>query len=102
MAKDLLLSVRAFISERYWRSVYGPEGPLAPMIQDWVPSYWFLNARLAWSVSDKPLGVQVGVEAFNLLDKRFREFTGFTEPNGVDYGGEMVGRRITLFVRGEI
>jgi hypothetical protein len=44
----------------------------------------------------------VGVEAFNLLDKRFREFTGYTEPNGVDYGGEMLGRRVTLFVRGEI
>ncbi len=102
MAKDLTLSVRGFVSERYWRSVYGPDGPFAPMVQDWVPSYWFINARLAWTVSDAPLGLQVGVEAFNLLDKRFREFTGYTEPNGVDYGGEMLGRRVTLFVRGEI
>ena len=102
LVRDLLLSLRAFVSERYWRSVYGPEGPFEPMVQDWVPSYWFINARLAWTVSEKPFGLQVGVEAFNLFDKRFREFHGYTVPNGVDYGGEMLGRRVTLFVRGEI
>lgn len=44
------------------------------MLGAWVPSYWFLNARLAWSASMKPLGMEVGVDAFNLLGIRFREF----------------------------
>jgi outer membrane receptor protein involved in Fe transport len=96
------LSVRAFASERYRRTIYSPEGILEPMLRAWVPSYWFLNARLAWAVSKKPLGLELGVEAFNLLDIRFREFTGIDSPNGVDYGGERFSRRIILFARGEI
>jgi iron complex outermembrane receptor protein len=96
------LSLRAFASDAYRRTIYSPEGLLEDALRGWIPSYWFLNARLAWNVAEKPFGMQVGVEAFNLFDKRFREFIGYTDPNGIDYGGEMIGRRITLFVRGEI
>ena len=96
------LSLRAFASDSYRRTIYSPKGLLEPPLRATIPTYWFLNARLAWTVSKKPFGLEVGVVAFNLLDNRFREFVGTTDPNGVDYGGEMLGRRITLFLRGEI
>jgi iron complex outermembrane receptor protein len=101
-AAGFKFSVRGFFSDRYRRSIYSPEGLLEPMLSAWVPAYWFLSARLAWTLSKKPLDLEVGVEAFNLLNNRFREFVGIDSPNGVDYGGERFSRRITLFVRGEI
>ena len=67
-----------------------------------LPAFWFLNLRLAWRISEKPYAASVGIEGFNILNNRFRELVGRTVPNGVDVGGEMLGRRIVVFLKGEI
>jgi outer membrane receptor protein involved in Fe transport len=96
------VSVRAFHVSSYWRETTNPASILEPEIAIRIPATWFLNARLAWKLAARPLDLTVGLEVFNLLGFRFREYAGLTIPNGPDYGAERLGRRIVLFVHGQI
>jgi outer membrane receptor protein involved in Fe transport len=95
-------SVRAHFSDSYYRNIFNPESLLEDRLESTLPAMWFLNLRLAWRISDKPYAAQVGIEAFNIFNYRFRELVGRTVENGVDIGGEVLGRRIVFFVKGEI
>jgi outer membrane receptor protein involved in Fe transport len=95
-------SLRAYFIDTYYRNIFNPESLLQDRLESQLPAFWFLNARLSWKISEKPYASAVGVEAFNLLDFRFRELVGRTVENGVDIGGEVLGRRIVIFVKGEI
>ncbi|MFC1655043.1 TonB-dependent receptor plug domain-containing protein [Myxococcota bacterium] len=95
-------SLRAFFVNEYIKGIYNPEGLLEPRIYSTHPATWFLNARFSWPVLKKPVSISAGIEAFNLLDFRFRESGGTEIPNQVDFGAERLSRRIVLFVHGEI
>jgi outer membrane receptor protein involved in Fe transport len=96
------LSLRAFYTGDHRRVLSDPSSVLKPKRLLRVPDYWLLNFRVAWNLPVKPLKLAVGLEGFNLLDFRSREHPGLTLPNGPDYGGERLGRRIVLFVHGQL
>jgi outer membrane receptor protein involved in Fe transport len=95
-------SLRAHFVDTYYRNIFNPESLLQERLESQLPALWFLNARLSWRLCEKPYAASVGIEAFNLLNNRFREIVGRTVENGVDIGGEVLGRRIVFFVKGEI
>jgi iron complex outermembrane receptor protein len=101
-ALGLTLSVRAFYTSNHDRVLTDPTSVLKPKMFLTVPAYWLLNARVAWRLPVKPFDLSVGLEGFNLLNFRSREHPGLADPNGPDYGGERLGRRIVVFLHGRI
>ena len=101
-AQGLTLSVRAFYTSDHHRVLTDPTSVLKPKMFILVPAYWLLNARAAWRLPVKPFDLSVGLEGFNLLNFRSREHPGLADPNGPDFGGERLGRRIVLFVHGQL
>jgi len=95
-------SVRAFYTDPYDVKLNSPISMLEPNTTIRLPARWFLNARVAFQLPVRPLGLTAGVEAFNLLNMRFREHGGLVMPDGPDFGAERLGRRVILFMRGEI
>jgi outer membrane receptor protein involved in Fe transport len=91
-------SVRMFYTTPYTRELPDPESIMEPTQAIRLPATWLLNARLAWKFTYFTLGL----EGFNLLDSGFREHAGSPRPNCPDYAGERLGRRIVLFLQGEI
>jgi hypothetical protein len=57
---------------------------------------------VAFELLRDPVQVSAGLEVFNLLGARFREFAGMTIPNRYDFGGERLGRRVVLFLQGTL
>jgi outer membrane receptor protein involved in Fe transport len=101
-AQGLMLSLRAFYTGDHRRVLTDPTSVLKPKMLLEVPAYWLLNARVAWSLPFSSFDLSMGLEGFNLLNFRSREHPGLTFPNGSDYGGERLGRRIVLFVHGQL
>jgi iron complex outermembrane receptor protein len=95
-------SLRAFYCSSYSKPIGAPGGTLEPAIRVKLPETFLLNARVAFELLRDPVQLSAGVEAFNLLGARFREFAGTTMPNRYDFGGERLGRRIVLFVQGAL
>ena len=67
-----------------------------------MPASLLFNARIAWTITGRPLELSIGLEGFNLLDRRFRENSGISIPNQPDYNAERLDRRIVLFAQGKI
>ena len=66
------------------------------------PSYWYISGFLAWR---EPVGagfVEMGVKAYNTFDIAFRDMAAVTRPDGMVNGGELIGRRMFLYLRGAI
>jgi outer membrane receptor protein involved in Fe transport len=101
-ARGLTVSLRAFYTGEHHRVLTDPTSVLKPKMFLLVPAYWLLNARVAWNLPVEPFDLSVGLEGFNLLNFRSREHPGLTFPNGPDFGGERLGRRIVLFVHGQL
>jgi iron complex outermembrane receptor protein len=95
-------SLRAFYCSSYAKPIGAPGGTLEPAIRMKLPEVFLLNARVAFELLRDPVELSTGVEVFNLLGARFREFAGTSMPNRYDFGGERLGRRIVLFVRGAL
>jgi len=98
----LSASVRGFYCSSYNKPIGAPGGTLEPAIRVKLPEVFLLNARVAFELSRDPVQLSAGVEVFNLLNARFREFAGTTMVNRYDFGGERLGRRIVLFLRGSL
>ena len=79
-----------------------PESILEPGQRYNVPANLLVNARIAWTLDARPLELSFGLEAFNLLDRRFRENSGMLYANRPDYNGERLDRRIVFFASGKI
>jgi outer membrane receptor protein involved in Fe transport len=101
-AQGLTFSLRAFYTGEHHRVLTDPTSVLKPKMFLLVPAYWLLNARVSWNLPFRSFDLSVGLEGFNLLNFRSREHPGLTFPNGPDYGGERLGRRIVLFIRGQL
>ena len=65
------------------------------------PAY-FISGFLAWRYSTRSWWAEVGVRAFNILNAGFRDLPAMARPDGGELGGELLGRRIFLFLRGSI
>jgi iron complex outermembrane receptor protein len=95
-------SLRAYYTGEHYRNIGNPHSVIEPMIHLPVEAYFFINARLAWTLADDLVKLKTGLEIFDLLNTGFRELAGIANPNNVDHGGDLMGRRIVLFVQGEI
>jgi iron complex outermembrane receptor protein len=95
-------SLRAFYTGKHYRNIGNPESVIEKVINLVVDPAFFINARFAWTLDDDPFGITVGLEVFNLLGTGFRETGGISFPNTFDHAGDLMGRRIVLFVQGEI
>jgi outer membrane receptor protein involved in Fe transport len=95
-------SLRGFFCSSYSKPIGAPGGTLEPAIRVKLPQAFMLNARVAFELLRDPVRVSAGVEIFNLLGTRFREFAGTTLPNRYDFGGERLGRKIVFFLQGAL
>jgi outer membrane receptor protein involved in Fe transport len=69
------------------------------------PAFCFASGYAAWRVWGAPGGrswVEMGVRAYNLFGAGFRATPAVTRRDGTELGGELLGRRVLLFVRGAI
>ena len=62
----------------------------------------FFSAFLAWRVPAAGGWVEMGVRAYNLFHMAFRDTQAVRKLDGTEMGGELIGRRVFLFVRGSI
>jgi len=67
-----------------------------------TPAYCFVNAFVSWRVTLGDKWVEAGVQAFNLLNAGFRDRPAIMRLDGVEAGGELIGRLIFVFVRAGI
>ncbi|HUU01351.1 MAG TPA: TonB-dependent receptor [Myxococcota bacterium] len=98
----LSTSLRAFFTGSHVRFIRNPAGLLQPDIQVVIPTVWFLNARLAYKFKAGAATMATGIEGFNILGFHFRELGGTLSPNAPDQNAELLGRRISLFLRAQI
>lgn len=95
-------SLRAFYCSSYAKPIGAPGGTLEPAVRVKLPEAFLLNARVALELLSDPFQVSAGVEVFNLLGARIREFAGTTMPDRHDFGGERLGRQVVLFLQGSL
>jgi iron complex outermembrane recepter protein len=98
----LSTSLRAFFTGSHVRFVRNPEGLLQTDRRVTIPNVWFLNARLAYKFKAGTATMVTGIEGFNILGFHFRELGGTLSPNEPDQNAELLGRRISLFLRAQI
>jgi hypothetical protein len=65
-----------------------------------TPAVLTFDAWLAWRLELGAHWLELGVKAFNLLDNPFRDEGIQVRPDGVEFGGELMGRRALFFLRG--
>ncbi len=97
-----MVSLRAFYTGRHQRIIFNPEGILEPDIPVPVPAHWLVNARVAVELARKPFKLSAGLEGFDILGTRFTELGALPRPNQPDYSAELLGRKVILFLHGEI
>ena len=66
------------------------------------PPSAFFSAFLAWRLPAAGGWVEMGVRAYNLFHVAFRDTQAVRKLDGTEMGGELIGRRVFLFVRGSI
>jgi len=95
-------AVQFFYTSQCYHGVDNPDSLLEHGTEVFIPDNFLLNARVAREIDAGSFKLTVGLEGFNLLGKRHREYGGLNRPNGPDYGPERLDRRVTLFLHGEI
>ena len=66
------------------------------------PATYFISGFLAWRLDGGAWWAEMGVRAFNVLNAGFRDLPAVRRTDGVELGGELLGRRIFVFFRGSI
>jgi hypothetical protein len=67
------------------------------------PPVYFVSGFLSWRFeASGSRWAEVGIRVFNIMNAGFRDLQAVTRPDGVEMGGELLGRRIFLFMRGSI
>jgi outer membrane cobalamin receptor len=67
-----------------------------------IPTHASISGFAAWRVAMEPGWLEVGVRAFNAFNAPFRDSTAVSRPDGTEVGGELIGREIFLFLRGNV
>ena len=66
------------------------------------PAYWYISGFLAWREQLGSGFVEMGVKAYNTFHIGFRDMAAVTRADGMVNGGELIGRRMFLYLRGAI
>jgi outer membrane receptor for ferrienterochelin and colicin len=66
------------------------------------PALLFPSAFASWRVNIGSGWMEMGLRACNFLNVGFRDNMSITRRDGTEVGGELIGRRIFVFLRGEI
>ncbi len=66
------------------------------------PPFVMLGCFLAWRVTFSSGWFEGGVRAFNAFNQGFRDTQAVSRPDGIELGGELIGRQIFLFLRGQV
>jgi outer membrane receptor for ferrienterochelin and colicin len=66
------------------------------------PPFLMVGGFLAWRVTFASGWFEGGVRAYNTFHQGFRDTQAVRRPDGVELGGELIGRQIFLFMRGRI
>jgi outer membrane receptor protein involved in Fe transport len=74
------------------------DGPVAI----YAPPLLFISGFAAWRIPVKPGWIEMGIRAYNLTGVGFRDSPAAMRPDGVEVGGELLGRRLFLYLRGSI
>jgi outer membrane receptor for ferrienterochelin and colicin len=77
-------------------------GPFETPVEMDLPPFCLINAFISWRVTMSSRWVEAGVRAFNVLHTGFRDRPAILRLDGVEAGGELIGRRIFLFLRARI
>ena len=77
-------------------------GPFDPYVLVHNPGYLVVNGFIAWRSDLEPGWMEIGVRAYNVLSTAFRDLQVVIRTDGEEMGGEMLGRRIFLFLRGAV
>jgi hypothetical protein len=67
-----------------------------------APPLLFISGFAAWRIPASPGWIEIGIRAYNLTGVGFRDSPSAMRPDGVEIGGELLGRRLFLFFRGSI
>jgi iron complex outermembrane receptor protein len=76
--------------------------PFEPRIIVDVPAAAFFNAFAAWREEIGSGSVEIGVKAYNLFNLPFRDVPTVTRFDGTEMGGQLIGRRMFVFLRGAL
>jgi len=63
------------------------------------PACVFISAFASWRLMSDSYWFEAGVRAYNLLGAGFRDLTVIRRFDGLDLGGQLLGRRIFIFLR---
>lgn len=66
------------------------------------PANLFFSGYLSYRLEEADRWLEVGVRALDIFDRRFRDGTSVIRFDGVDMGGQVMSRRVVLFLRGGI
>ena len=72
------------------------------MIMVHHPPFAILSGFVSWRIPIGAQWVELGARAFNTFHQGFRDTQAVARSDGVELGGELLGRRIFFFVRGAI
>ncbi len=67
-----------------------------------TPATYFVSGFMAWRLQGVGWWAEMGLRAYNVLNIGFRDLPAVIRPDGVELGGELLGRRILVFARGSI
>ena len=76
--------------------------PFNPRIHVPLPAHVHLNAFLAWREETPSGWIEIGLRAYNLLQARFRDIPIVIRTDGAEMGGQLLGRRMFIYLRGAL
>jgi hypothetical protein len=77
-------------------------GPFDPLVIVHNPGFLVVSGFIAWRSELEAGWLEVGVRAYNVLHVAFRDLQAVIRKDGKEMGGEVLGRRIFLFLKGAI
>jgi hypothetical protein len=77
-------------------------GAFDEMIMVPRPAYMMVGGFFSWKGSLESRSMEIGIRIFNLFNSGFRDLPSVVRLDGRELGGELLGRRIFIFLRGNI
>lgn len=73
--------------------------PFGESIMVHFPPVFFVNAFAAWRQTIGDRWWELGIRAYNVFHTSFRDTAAVTQPDGSELGGQLIGRRVFVFLR---
>jgi hypothetical protein len=77
-------------------------GPFDPYVSVHNPAAAVLSGFVAYRWVWDPGFVEIGVRGYNLLQQAFRDTQAVWRTDDTEMGGELIGRRLFLYLRGGV